>query len=81
MPGNIHVHFVRELGHVAAHRVNIEVKRMLTSQAHPRYAKRSVYKLGEPCYDSWDYGFEVSVWRTRQIKGNWLGKDLGMAWK
>ncbi|GKT45094.1 uncharacterized protein ColSpa_05275 [Colletotrichum spaethianum] len=46
MPGNIHVPFIRELGQVADHAADIEVKMMLTSRAHPRSAAVRIYKLG-----------------------------------
>ncbi|KZL68499.1 mitochondrial carrier [Colletotrichum incanum] len=81
IPGNIHVSFIRELGQVATHAPDIEVRMMLTSRAHPRSATTRVYKLGISDYHSWDYGFEVPGWRTKQIKGCGLDEDLGMLQK
>ncbi|KAK1978197.1 hypothetical protein LZ30DRAFT_729690 [Colletotrichum cereale] len=81
MPGNIHVPFIKELGQVAAHATDIEIKMMLTSRAHPRSAAIRLYKPGAPAYHLKDHGFEVSGWRTQQIKGDELDRDLGMSQK
>jgi len=81
MPGNIHVLFIRELDQVAAHAPDIEIKMMLTSRAHPRSASIRLYNPGAPAYHLKDYGFEVPGWRTQQIKGDELDRDLGMSQK
>ncbi|KAK2026661.1 hypothetical protein LX32DRAFT_641683 [Colletotrichum zoysiae] len=81
MPGNLHVPFIRELDQVAAHAPDIEIKMMLTSRAHPRSASIRLYNPGAPAYHLKDYGFEVPGWRTQQIEGNELDRDLGMSQK
>ncbi|EFQ29037.1 hypothetical protein CGRA01v4_11400 [Colletotrichum graminicola] len=79
MPGNLHVPFIRELDRVAAHAPDIEIKMMLTSRAHPRSASIRLYNPGAPAYNLKDYGFEVPRWRTQQVKGDELDRDLGMS--
>ncbi|KAK1966294.1 hypothetical protein LY78DRAFT_578675, partial [Colletotrichum sublineola] len=81
MPGNLHVPLIRELGQVAAHTPDLEIKMMLTSRAHPRSAAIRLYNPGAPAYHLKDCGFEVPGWRTQQIKGDKLDRDLGMSQK
>ncbi|KAK2003238.1 hypothetical protein LX36DRAFT_651216 [Colletotrichum falcatum] len=79
VPGNLHVPFIRELGRVAAHTPDIEIKMMLTSRAHPRSAAIRSYNPGAPAYHLKDHGFEVPGWRTQQNEGGELDRDLGMS--
>ncbi|KAK2008016.1 hypothetical protein LZ32DRAFT_665759 [Colletotrichum eremochloae] len=81
MPGNLHVPLIRELGQVAAHTPDLEIKMMLTSRAHPRSAAIRLYIPGASAYHLKDCGFEVPGWRTQQIKGDKLDRDLGMSQK